>query len=103
MYYVYILRCEDNTLYTGITTDVARRFAEHSEGKIKGAKYTRGRKPRQIEAVWQTDNKIDAAKVEYRIKKLRKAQKESLVAGDAKIGDLIEETAQMGIKRLKEF
>lgn len=103
MYYVYMLRCEGNTLYTGITTDVKRRFAEHSEGKIKGAKYTRARKPIRIEAVWQTDNKIDAAKVEYRIKKLEKSQKELLVSGEAEIENLIEETTQMNIKRVREF
>lgn len=100
MYYVYILRCEGNTLYTGITTDVKRRFAEHSEGKIKGAKYTRARKPLRIETVWQVDNKIDASKAEYRIKKLTKAQKELLIEGKTEIENLIEETAQMNIKRV---
>lgn len=49
MWYLYILRCRDGSLYTGITTDVARRFAAHQEGK--GAKYTRGRGP--LELVYQ--------------------------------------------------
>ena len=46
MYFVYILECEDNTLYTGITTDVERRFKEHSEGK--GGTYTRAKKVKKI-------------------------------------------------------
>ena len=55
MYYTYMLRCADNSLYTGITTDVARRFAEHS-GQIPGkcAKYTGSRKAVSIEAVWES-------------------------------------------------
>lgn len=49
MWYLYILRCRDGSLYTGITTDIPRRFAAHQEGK--GAKYTRGRGP--LELVYQ--------------------------------------------------
>lgn len=80
MYYVYILRCEDNTLYTGITTDVARRFAEHREDKVKGAKYTKAHKPKEIAAAWEVGTKSDASKLEYRIKKLEKAEKEKLIS-----------------------
>lgn len=80
MYYVYILRCEDNTLYTGITTDVARRFAEHREDKVKGAKYTKAHKPKKIAAAWEAGTKSDASKLEYRIKKLEKAEKEKLIS-----------------------
>lgn len=80
MYYVYILRCEDNTLYTGITTDVARRFAEHREDKVKGAKYTKAHKPKEIAAAWEAGTKSDASKLEYRIKKLEKTEKEKLIS-----------------------
>ena len=80
MYYVYILRCEDNTLYTGITTDVARRFAEHREDKVKGAKYTKAHKPKEIAAAWEVGTKSEASKLEYRIKKLEKAEKEKLIS-----------------------
>ena len=79
MYYVYILRCEDNTLYTGITTDVKRRFSEHMQDKLKGAKYTRAHKPKEIAAVWETGTKSDALKLEYCIKKLEKIKKEKLI------------------------
>ncbi len=80
MYYVYILRCEDNSLYTGITTDVMRRFAEHREDKVKGAKYTKAHKPKEIAAAWEVGTKSDASKLEYRIKKLEKAEKEKLIS-----------------------
>ena len=83
MYYVYILRCEDNTLYTGITTDVKRRFLEHSEDKVKGAKYTKAHKPKEIAAAWEVGTKSDAPKLEYRIKKLEKAEKETLISEDS--------------------
>lgn len=80
MYYVYILRCENSLLYTGITTDVERRFNEHKDGKIKGAKYTKSHKPLGVEAVWEAENKSDASRLEYRIKKLTKTEKEDLIA-----------------------
>lgn len=79
MYYVYILRCENDTLYTGITTDVRRRFNEHREDKVKGAKYTKAHKPKEIAAAWEAGTKSDASKLEYRIKKLGRAEKEELI------------------------
>ena len=79
LYYVYILRCEKNFLYTGITNDVERRFNEHVEGGKKGAKYTKVHKPLGVEAVWEAENKSDASKLEYRIKQLSKNEKEDLI------------------------
>ncbi|MBQ7039742.1 MAG: GIY-YIG nuclease family protein [Clostridia bacterium] len=79
MYFTYILRCIDGSLYTGITTDVERRFKEHIEGVSKGAKYTARHKPLKIEAVWQSETRSLASKLEARIKKLSKAQKEELI------------------------
>ncbi len=77
-YYVYLLRCADESLYAGITTDVERRFAEHLSGNIKGAKYTKAHTPKELAAVWQTENRSAASKVEWRLKRLTKAQKEIL-------------------------
>lgn len=88
MYYVYILRCEDNSLYTGITTDVKRRFAEHQEDKVKGAKYTKSHKPTGIAAVWEVGGKSDASKLEYRIKRLPKAEKEKLILNKAELSQI---------------
>ncbi len=79
-YFIYILRCADDTLYTGITTDVERRFAEHS-GKPVGAKYTASHTPVRIEAVWQAENRSSASKAEYYVKKLPRAKKEALIGG----------------------
>lgn len=74
---LYILRCADGTLYTGITTDVARRFREHSSGK--GAKYTRGRGP--LELVYQEDcgDKSAASRREWEIKQLPREEKLKMI------------------------
>lgn len=72
-WYLYILRCGDGTLYTGITTDVEKRLEQHRSGK--GAKYTRGRGP--LELVYQEEcgSHSNALKRELEIKKLSRAEK----------------------------
>ena len=77
IWYLYILRCGDGTLYTGITTDVQRRLAAHRTGK--GAKYTRGRSP--LELVYQEacGTHSAALKREVEIKRLSRAEKEKLL------------------------
>ena len=75
-WYVYILRCENNSLYTGITTDVIKRFQQHIAGK--GAKYTKIYKPIKIGAIFINENRSEASKEELRIKKLTKREKERL-------------------------
>ena len=72
-WYVYILRCSDDTLYTGITVDVERRIKQHNEGK--GAKYTRGRGPVALVKSFELNSKSEALKLEYRIKQLSKEEK----------------------------
>lgn len=74
---LYILRCGDGTLYTGITTDVEKRFTAHASGK--GAKYTRGRGP--LELMYQEDcgDHSTALKREAEIKKLSREEKEKLI------------------------
>ena len=79
MYYVYMLRCIDNTIYTGITVDVDRRMKEHFSKNEKCAKYTFTHSAKKLEAVWETDNKSLASKLEYAIKKLTKVKKEELI------------------------
>jgi len=68
MYYVYILKCADDTLYTGITTELARRVDEHN-GSDKGAKYTRVRRPVTLVYSEVYDDRSAASKREYKIKK----------------------------------
>ena len=76
-WYLYILRCKDNTLYTGITTNVEKRLQQHRSGK--GAKYTRGRAP--LELVYQQVCKdhTEALKREAFVKKLTRKDKEALI------------------------
>ena len=81
MYYVYLLRCGDGTLYTGFTNDLARRLAAHNAGK--GAKYTRGRRPVEL-VYWESfSNKSSALRREYAIKRLPRGQKLALIQSAA--------------------
>ena len=100
MYYTYIMRCEDGSLYTGITTDVKRRLKEH-QGKLSGgAKYTKGRMPTKVEVVWQSDNRSLASKLEYRIKKLSKQDKEILIKDPQRMAQLLEEHIEIQLYKL---
>jgi len=78
VHYVYVLACADETLYTGYTTDVARRVAEHDAGE--GAKYTRGRTPVELVHVESFDTRSAAMSREHEIKQLSRPQKERLIA-----------------------
>lgn len=77
-YHVYILRCSDTTLYTGITTDVEKRLDEHNTSP-KGAKYTRTRRPVSLVYRETCGTKSDALKREIAIKKMSRTQKEALL------------------------
>ena len=79
IYYTYILRCKDNTLYTGYTTDINRRMEEHFFKKKRGARYTKMHDAKEVVAVWSSSTKALACKLEAKIKKLSKNQKEELV------------------------
>lgn len=76
-HYVYVLRCGDDTLYTGYTTDVERRLAQHRAGT--GAKYTRGRTPIDVVHVESYASRSAAMSREYEIKQFSRARKERLV------------------------
>jgi predicted GIY-YIG superfamily endonuclease len=76
---VYIVRCGDGTLYTGIATDVRRRIAEHARRGRRGAKYLRGRGPLRLVFVRAIGERGRALRIESRIKKLPKARKEALI------------------------
>ena len=79
MYYTYMLRCEDDSIYTGITTDLDRRFKQH-QGKVQGgAKYTKSRMPLRYEMAWKSPDRQSASKLEYRLKRLTKQEKETLI------------------------
>ena len=78
IWYLYILRCGDGTLYTGITTDVEKRLEAHRSGK--GAKYTRGRAPLELVYREVCGSHSDALKRESAVKKLTRIQKEAIIA-----------------------
>lgn len=80
-YYTYLLRCEDGSLYTGITTNLTRRFNEHAGQGGRGAKYTSSRRPVRFEAAWESTGRAEASKLEYRLKALAKHEKERLIHG----------------------
>ena len=87
-WHLYLVRCGDDSLYTGIATDVARRFGQHQAGK--GAKYLRGRGP--LELVFQTPagTRSEALKLELRIKALPRSEKLALIDNSAVLDDLLE-------------
>lgn len=78
-WWVYLLRCNDNSLYAGVTTDIHRRVHEHNNSKL-GAKYTRARRPVSLAYLETVDNKSLACKREYEIRHLPKTKKEQLVS-----------------------
>ncbi|MFZ2311622.1 MAG: GIY-YIG nuclease family protein [Methylobacter sp.] len=77
---VYIILCTDNTLYTGITNDVARRFNQHADKQ--GAKYFRGRQPKQLVYVEPGHDRSSASKREVVIKKLPRLEKLELLGSE---------------------
>lgn len=76
---VYMIRCSDASLYTGVTTDIDRRFSEHKEGKV-GAKYTRAKIALHVAYVEPCASRSEAQIREAQIKKLSKEEKEALVS-----------------------
>ena len=78
-WYVYIAKCSDQSLYTGITRDVERRIEEHNSDDLLGARYTRCRRPVSLVYVEGAGSRSEATKREAAIKKLTKAKKESMI------------------------
>ncbi len=77
-YFVYILKCSDETLYSGYTKDIDRRVDEHNNSK-KGAKYTKARRPVQLAHCEEFSTLSEALKREHQIKKLSRNEKEALL------------------------
>lgn len=82
MYYTYMLRCSDNSIYTGMTNHLENRIKEHLLKTKNGAKYTKSHDAIQLEAVWKSKDKSLACKLEYYLKTLNKKQKEDLISGE---------------------
>ena len=77
MHYTYMLKCKDNTYYTGYTTDLEKRIKAHNEGK--GAKYTRGRGPVELVYYEEHEEKTSAMRREWEIKQMSRREKETMI------------------------
>lgn len=87
IWHLYLIRLDSGHLYTGITTDVSRRFGEHKNGR--GARFLRGRKGLKLVFSSSIGNRSSALKIEAAVKKLPKQRKEALISGDFSIDDLL--------------
>jgi putative endonuclease len=87
---IYLLRCADGSVYTGIATDVSRRISEHEQGK-RGAKYLRGRGPFELVYQRAVGDRSIATKIEYRVKQLARIEKEDLQRLPSRIEELLNE------------
>ncbi len=87
-YSLYIVRCGDGSLYTGIATDIERRLREHEDGK-RGSRYLRGRGPLRLEFSAPLGDRSRAQQFEHRVKRLGREQKEQLIAGRATLAELV--------------
>jgi len=83
-WFVYILACNDNSLYTGITTDLERRLQEHNEGN-KGSKYTRARRPVKLVYSEPASDRSTASQREIQLKSLSSEKKRALIKGRLKL------------------
>lgn len=88
-YSVYIVRCADGSLYTGIAIDVARRIDEHEYGR-RGARYLRGRGPLKLEFAERVGDRGAATRIEHRLKRLARPDKERLIAGERTLRNLLD-------------
>lgn len=84
---LYIIRTSKGMLYTGITTDVERRLAEHQEGGNKGARSLRGKGPLELVFQARAGDRARASRLEWHIKQWPKARKEALVRGELTLPD----------------
>lgn len=84
---LYIVRCRDGALYTGIATDVEKRLAEHASG-VRGAKFLRGKGPLELVFSQIVGDRARALRIEHRVKRLTRGQKLALVRGDRRLDEL---------------
>lgn len=88
LWFLYMIRCGDGSLYTGITTDVQRRFGEHQGGSRKGSKYLKGKAPLSLVVKKKIGRRSLALQVEHRVKRLTKQEKEMFVDGTITLRDI---------------
>lgn len=88
-YYVYMVRCEDDSYYTGISTDVVRRMGEHRSRTGRCARYTRTHRVVALVGLWVASDRSLASALEYRIKRLSRDKKDALIADPVQAGALV--------------
>ena len=88
MWYLYMVRCSDSSLYTGIATDVARRFTEHAAQGKRAAKYLRGKDPLALVIAVEVGSRAEASRLEAKVKRLAKIDKEELIKGVESLASL---------------
>ena len=93
-WYLYIIRCCDGSLYTGITIDVAKRFEAHCGKGTAGAKYLRSRRPLELVFQAKIGKQSLAMKVEKKVKRLPPSKKKMLVEGEIKIKEIIKKVKE---------
>lgn len=86
MAYLYIVRCADGSLYTGIAADIAKRMKEHLARDGHGAKYTRAHPVKELAGLWRTPDLKTAARLEWRVKQLPREKKLALLASPELLG-----------------
>ncbi|HEV3106014.1 MAG TPA: GIY-YIG nuclease family protein [Trinickia sp.] len=86
-WFLYLIECADGSVYTGIATDVAARYAKHANGT--GARYTRAKKPVALLASFELADRSSALRAEYRVKRLAPEQKRALAAGSRTLGSVL--------------
>ena len=101
MYYTYIIQCKDSSFYTGITTNIDRRITEHKNKTKRCAKYTYSHDIDKLVALWQSENRSTASKLEYQIKKLNKKDKIKLIKENQ--FDLLPMLDKTSYKRITDY
>jgi putative endonuclease len=85
---LYLIKTAHRKIYTGISTDVKRRFQEHQDGGRLAAKFLRGKGPLSLEFFTKVGDRSEASRLEYRIKNLTRTEKEKIISGELSIPDL---------------
>lgn len=101
-YYVYVVRCADDSLYSGITTDVARRMGEHRSKSSAAARYTRVHGAVGLVGLWRCEGRSAASKLEWRLHHMARAQKLGLLDSPERAGEGYEPIAEEERERMWE-
>ena len=103
--YIYIIECEDGSLYTGIAKDIVQRLRQHYHHLPGQAKYTMSHQMKTLRALWETEDKVTACRLEFWIKKLTRKQKLKLIENQDAIAFVLPKTDEPlpEIKVIQEF